>query len=107
MVITIADRDNASASQSEELTIAETVDLTNCDREPIHIPGSIQPHGVLFVLQEPDLIVVQVSKNVSDIIQVSAQELLDKPLNNLLNLKHINSIKQCLSQELDSVNPLK
>jgi light-regulated signal transduction histidine kinase (bacteriophytochrome)/CheY-like chemotaxis protein len=25
------------------------VDLTNCDREPIHIPGSIQPHGVMLV----------------------------------------------------------
>ena len=24
------------------------VDLTNCDREPIHIPGSIQPHGALL-----------------------------------------------------------
>jgi light-regulated signal transduction histidine kinase (bacteriophytochrome)/CheY-like chemotaxis protein len=24
-------------------------DLTNCDREPIHIPGSIQPHGCLIV----------------------------------------------------------
>ncbi|MDZ7873480.1 MAG: HWE histidine kinase domain-containing protein [Rhizobium sp.] len=25
-----------------------SVDLTNCDREPIHIPGSIQPHGCLL-----------------------------------------------------------
>lgn len=25
-----------------------TVDLSNCDREPIHIPGSIQPHGCLI-----------------------------------------------------------
>ena len=24
-------------------------DLTSCDREPIHIPGSIQPHGILLV----------------------------------------------------------
>lgn len=24
--------------------------LTECDREPIHIPGSIQPHGALLVL---------------------------------------------------------
>ena len=24
------------------------VDLSNCDREPIHIPGSIQPHGALL-----------------------------------------------------------
>ena len=27
----------------------EPLDLTNCDREPIHIPGSIQPHGALLV----------------------------------------------------------
>ena len=27
----------------------EPVDLTNCDREPIHIPGSIQPHGCMLV----------------------------------------------------------
>lgn len=27
---------------------SSTVDLTNCDREPIHIPGSIQPHGCLI-----------------------------------------------------------
>ena len=26
------------------------VDLTNCDREPIHIPGSIQPHGFLLAV---------------------------------------------------------
>jgi light-regulated signal transduction histidine kinase (bacteriophytochrome) len=27
----------------------QTVDLTNCDREPIHTPGSIQPHGAMLV----------------------------------------------------------
>jgi light-regulated signal transduction histidine kinase (bacteriophytochrome) len=27
---------------------ASEVDLGNCDREPIHIPGAIQPHGVLL-----------------------------------------------------------
>jgi light-regulated signal transduction histidine kinase (bacteriophytochrome) len=26
----------------------KAVDLSNCDREPIHIPGSIQPHGALL-----------------------------------------------------------
>ncbi len=29
---------------------ARPSDLATCDREPIHIPGSIQPHGALFVL---------------------------------------------------------
>lgn len=28
----------------------QSVDLTICEREPIHIPGSIQPHGLLLVL---------------------------------------------------------
>ena len=27
-----------------------TVDLDNCHREPIHVPGYIQPHGLLFAL---------------------------------------------------------
>jgi light-regulated signal transduction histidine kinase (bacteriophytochrome) len=26
----------------------QSIDLTNCDREPIHIPGLIQPHGFLI-----------------------------------------------------------
>ncbi len=39
------------------------VDLTNCDREPIHIPGTIQPHGMLFALCGPQLRVIAVSAN--------------------------------------------
>ncbi|WP_248307154.1 MULTISPECIES: histidine kinase dimerization/phosphoacceptor domain -containing protein [unclassified Devosia] len=27
----------------------KTVDLTNCDLEPIHIPGSIQPYGTMLI----------------------------------------------------------
>ena len=28
----------------------QPTDLTDCDREPIHIPGAIQPHGMLLVV---------------------------------------------------------
>ena len=38
-------------------------DLSNCEREQIHLPGSIQPFGALLVLREPDLVVVQASTN--------------------------------------------
>ena len=34
-------------------------DLTNCERELIHLAGSVQPHGVLLVLREPDFVIVQ------------------------------------------------
>ncbi|WP_244492620.1 hypothetical protein [Aureimonas sp. AU22] len=29
---------------------SSTLDLTLCDREPIHIPASIQPHGLLLIV---------------------------------------------------------
>ena len=35
------------------------MDLTDCDREPIHIPGTVQPFGVLFVLAEPSLTITR------------------------------------------------
>jgi light-regulated signal transduction histidine kinase (bacteriophytochrome) len=28
----------------------DTIDITGCDREPIHTPGAIQPHGLLLVV---------------------------------------------------------
>ena len=38
-------------------------DLSNCEREQIHLAGSIQPHGALLVVREPDQTVVQASAN--------------------------------------------
>ncbi|MDB5294817.1 MAG: cph [Phycisphaerales bacterium] len=48
------------------------IDLTNCDREPIHIPGSVQPHGVLVALRASDLSVTQVSANAEKLLGVGA-----------------------------------
>ena len=42
-------------------------DLTACDREPIHLLGTLQPHGFLLALSEPDLRIVQASANVPDL----------------------------------------
>lgn len=39
------------------------VDLDNCEDEPIHIPGSIQPHGVLIGVTEDDLRIQVLSEN--------------------------------------------
>jgi diguanylate cyclase (GGDEF)-like protein len=54
--------------ESELLDPSETVDLTNCDREPIHIPGAIQPHGLLLTMTEPELVVRQCSANAELVI---------------------------------------
>ena len=38
-------------------------DLTNCERELIHLAGSVQPHGALLLLRDGDFIVLQASAN--------------------------------------------
>lgn len=43
-------------------------DLDACAREPIHIPGSIQPHGVLLVVDPADGRVLQASANASAVL---------------------------------------
>lgn len=55
-----------------------------CAREPIHIPGSIQPHGFLLVFDEPGLNVVQASENVANWLGIEVAELLGRSLDELL-----------------------
>jgi PAS domain S-box-containing protein len=52
-------------------------DLDRCAQEPVHIIGQIQPHGLLFALSEPDLIVRQVSANISAFLGLSSESVLD------------------------------
>lgn len=84
------------------------VDLTNCDREQIHIPGLIQPHGILFALTEPELIIAQISNNIFNLLGIQAEHLLNQPLSKLVELDQIELLKDCLSQEdLQLGNPLE
>ena len=55
-------------------------DLTICEREPIHIPGSVEPNGALLVVQEPELTIVQASANCSQFLGVEASGLLGTQL---------------------------
>ena len=40
-----------------------TANLSNCEREQIHLAGSIQPHGALLVVGASDPVIVQASDN--------------------------------------------
>ena len=91
---------------NQVVDLSQSVDLTNCDREPIQIPGMIQPHGVLLVLQEPDLKIIQVSNNTLAFLGQQPQDLLGKPLSNLVPPKQIDALQQCLSEDFEYVNPL-
>lgn len=84
----------------------ETIDLTNCDREPIHIPGSIQPHGVLLVLRDGNLEILQASGNTLPVLGRQPEDLLGKPLSQFLNVEQIELIQDCLAKDFESINPL-
>ena len=59
-------------------------ELTACDREPIHILGTLQPHGFLLALEGPDLRVVQASANFPDLPGRPADRVHGLPLREAL-----------------------
>lgn len=54
------------------------ITLTNCEHEPIHIPGSIQPHGFLLGLKIDSWTIDFCSENTVDYIGLSHKHLLGK-----------------------------
>jgi two-component system, chemotaxis family, sensor kinase Cph1 len=50
-------------------------DLSNCEREQIHLAGSIQPHGSLLVVQEPENIIIQASANARHFLSLDGEIL--------------------------------
>ncbi|MBO3457872.1 ATP-binding protein [Aetokthonos hydrillicola Thurmond2011] len=84
------------------------VNVTNLKEAPIHLSSHIQTHGILLVLQEPDLQILQASKNVYSLLGISPEEVLQKKLEDLLDPFQVDRIKAGLLEEsLDFINPAK
>jgi chemotaxis family two-component system sensor kinase Cph1 len=90
------------------------VDLTNCDREPIHIPGKVQSHGFLVAVDAASHTVTYISENIREFIQTDAKNYLGK---NIAELEQVlkpaephNQLTQLLNlgannKNFESVNP--
>jgi light-regulated signal transduction histidine kinase (bacteriophytochrome)/CheY-like chemotaxis protein len=72
------------------------VDLTNCDREPIHILGAIQPFGFLLALSN-DWLVARASANVADFIGQAPDALIGQPLVQIFTSDAVHAIRNRLS----------
>ena len=84
------------------------MDLAKLEREPIHTQNLIQPHGVLLVLQEPDLEILQVSENISFILKIAPEIAVGKTLGDILDPFQVERLKTGLSSEnFDYINPTK
>ena len=94
-------------SSLQSFTTGE-VSLTNCDREAIHLLGHIQPHGILIVITEPELKIVQISENTTSFFDIPASSLINQPLQKLFPQSQIDILVPLLIQEnLELVNPIK
>ncbi|QQP89931.1 GAF domain-containing protein [Skermanella sp. TT6] len=74
------------------------VDLTNCDREPIEIPGSIQPHGVLVVLHPETLCILQAAGPTETLLGSTPGELAGIPFGSLVNADAIGVIRDVVAR---------
>ena len=68
------------------------VDLTNCDREPIHIPGAIQPIGFLIALTA-DWIVARVSANIAEYLGMTPEQMTGAPLAGIFTGKVVHDLR--------------
>jgi len=73
------------------------VTLTNCDREPIHIPGAVQPYGFLLLLDPGTRRVVQASANTETLLGVAATDLLGAGLDRLLGPAYLAQVEEIWS----------
>lgn len=90
---------NAASTQA-----TQAVTPTNCDLEPIRIPGQIQPHGLLLVLSS-NLDILQVSQNVDALLGLSHQALLGQALNNVVEEPLCQSVRQAIqNKEIDPLD---
>ncbi len=60
--------------------LPNTIDISNCETEPICYPGTIQPHGVLLVLDSTSLSIVAVSESCQALLGLAANNLLGQTL---------------------------
>lgn len=89
-------------AEARRRTLDSGVAGADCGAEPIHVPGGIQPHGYLLVLDEhrADAAgprIVQASENIAALHRDGVEALLGKPLDALVDADGARRIVQAAS----------
>ncbi|KQX74321.1 SpoIIE family protein phosphatase [Aeromicrobium sp. Root472D3] len=80
-------------------------DLTNCEREPIHIPGAIQPHGLLLAL-DAEHRVVTASRNCAQLLGRPALDLIGLDVREAIGDEPSASVAQAVAAD-DMSTPIR
>lgn len=74
--------------------------LLQCGKEPIHIPGSIQPFGILLTVDPEDLSIRNVSENAAELWHMPAGDLVGRSFAELLSAEDLDCVRQFIGSEL-------
>lgn len=86
----------------------QDINLRKLEELQIHLWGKIQPHGVVLVLEEPSLRIVQTSTNTSQLLGIAPEEIITLTLEDIFDAFQIEQLKAGLeSDNLDFINPTK
>jgi chemotaxis family two-component system sensor kinase Cph1 len=77
--------------------MALTTDLSNCDNEPIHIPGQIQSHGFLIAV-DANCIIKYHSENIAEFLPTLPLDLLGRPIRDIEPLIGANEPPDFINQ---------
>jgi len=80
-------------------------DLTNCDREPIHIPGSIQPHGAMLVYDPSTQLVTHASANAASMLGVEADGLVGRALHDAIGSEAAHAVRNTVAKSIAPAAP--
>ncbi len=72
------------------------VDLTSCDREPIHVLGRVQEFGFLLAISS-DWVVAQASENIGDHLDVHVDDLLGSNLAETFSLEAVRRLRSAVA----------
>jgi len=69
------------------------IDLTNCDREPIHLLGAVQPFGFLLGVSRDSWAIIRASANASRWLGQAPADLLGQPLGQVFTPDAVHTIR--------------
>jgi len=83
-----------------------TATLDNCDEEPIRIPGSIQRHGFLILLDERGESVAGASENISEFLGIPLELILGAKIDTFLDREILAALRGSNQQQGGTRSPV-
>ena len=90
---------------SERICVADSVDIANSDREPIHIRGAVQSHGCLIACDPTLETIVRHSVNAAAVLNANPSSFNGLPFTGVVGERFAHELRNALSKARDPRRP--